>query len=106
MKNMKKKAKIITICGSMKFKDEIMRVAIQMELAGNVILTPILPINDDEAVCTKEEVIVLGEMHKEKINLSDAILVVNVNGYIGNSTKSEIEYAKAQNKEILYFEQI
>ena len=45
----------------------------------------------------------LDKMHKEKIKLSDAILVVNVNDYIGNSTKSEIEYAKSLNKEILYY---
>ena len=36
--------------------------------------------------------------------MSDSIFVVNVNGYIGNSTKSEIEYAQSQNKEILYLE--
>ena len=42
-------------------------------------------------------------LNKEKIKLSDAILVVNVNGYIGNSTRSEIEYAKSLNKEILYY---
>lgn len=45
----------------------------------------------------------LDKMHKEKIKLADAILVVNVNGYIGNSTKSEIEFAKSLNKEILYY---
>ena len=44
-----------------------------------------------------------GRKHKEKIKLADAILVVNVNGYIGNSTKSEIEFAKSLNKEILYY---
>ena len=45
----------------------------------------------------------LDKIHKEKIKLSDAILVVNVNGYVGNSTKSEIEFAKSLNKEILYY---
>ena len=45
----------------------------------------------------------IDKMHKEKIKLSDAILVVNVDGYIGNSTKSEIEYAKSLNKEIIYY---
>ena len=106
MKIMKKKEKIITICGSMKFKDEMIKIAMQMELARNVILTPTLPISDDKDVYTEEELIMLGKMHKEKIKLSDAIFVVNVNGYIGDSTKSEIEFAKAQNKEILYLEQI
>lgn len=101
--DMEKKTKVITICGSFKFKEEIIKIAMQMELAGNVILTPIFPINDNKEVVTEEERILLGKMHKEKIKLSDAILVVNINNYIGNSTKSEIEYAKSLNKEVMYY---
>ena len=86
--------KIITICGSLKFKNEIIKVAMKMELEGNVVLTPIFPINDNKEDFTEEQLNMLGKMHKEKIKLSDAILVVNINGYIGNSTKNEIEYAK------------
>lgn len=52
---------------------------------------------------SKEEALIIDKMHKEKIKLSDAILVVNVDGYIGNSTKSEIEYAKSLNKDIIYY---
>ncbi len=95
--------KVITVCGSLKFKNEIINAALQMELAGNVILIPIFPIKDDKDIFTEEELIMLGKMHKEKIRLSDAILVVNVNGYIGSSTKSEIEFAKSLNKEIIYY---
>jgi hypothetical protein len=95
--------KVITICGSLKFKDKIMEVAMQMELAGNIALCPIFPITDDKDAYTKEEKIMLGKMHKEKIKLSDAILVVNVNEYIGESTKNEIEFAKSLNKEIIYY---
>ena len=51
----------------------------------------------------KEEALMLNRMHKEKIKLSDAILVVYVNGYIGDGTNSEIEYAKSLNKEIIYY---
>jgi len=97
--------KVITICGSLKFKDEIMKVAEEMELAGNCILTPIYPTNTNKDNFTEEQLIMLGKMHKEKIKLSDAILVVNVDGYIGNSTKSEIEFAKSLNKEIIYYEE-
>ena len=106
MRNMEKKSKIITICGSLKFKNEMIKAAIQMELAGNVVLIPIFSTGDDKDTYTEEEITILGKMHKEKIKLSDAILIVNINGYIGNSTKSEINYAKALNKEILYLEQI
>lgn len=95
--------KVITVCGSLKFKNEIIRTAIKAELAGNVVLTTIIPINDDKDVYTDEEIAMLGRMHKEKIKLSDAVLIVNVNGYIGNSTESEIEFAKALDKEIIYY---
>lgn len=95
--------KLITVCGSLKFKEQIMKVALQMELKGNVVLIPIFPIEDDKAALTEKEVMMLGKMHEEKIKLSDAILVVNVNGYIGNSTRNEIEFAKSLNKEITYY---
>lgn len=45
----------------------------------------------------------LDKMHRERIKMSNAILVVNVNGYIGDSTKSAIEFAKSLNKEIIYY---
>lgn len=95
--------RIITVCGSFKFKDEMMKTAEQLELTGNVALIPIFPLNNNINAFTEEELIMLGKMHKEKIKLSDAILVVNVNSYIGNSTKSEIEFAESLNKEIIYY---
>lgn len=96
--------KIITVCGSLKFKNEIISEALKLELEGNVVITPIFPITDDKDSFTEEEFAILGRMHKEKIKLSDAIFVVNVNNYIGSSTQSEIEYAKSLNKEIIYLE--
>ncbi|WP_413496868.1 hypothetical protein [Carnobacterium maltaromaticum] len=74
-----------------------------MELTGNVALIPIFPLNNNINAFTEKELTMLGKMHKEKIKLSDAILVVNVNSYIGNSTKSEIEFAESLNKEIVYY---
>lgn len=101
---MDKKAKVITICGSLKFKEEMMKAAARMEVAGNVVLVPIFPVNDEKEAYTEEEKAMLGKMHKEKIRLSDAIFVVNVGGYIGESTRSEIEFAKERGMEILYLE--
>ena len=98
--------KIITICGSLKFKKAMLEISEKMELKGNCVLTPISPTKPDKDDYTEDEVLILDKMHKEKIKLSDAILVVNVNGYIGNSTNSEIEYAKLLNKEILYYTDI
>ncbi len=95
--------KIITVCGSFKFKDEVMDEALKLELAGNCVLTPIFSSNTIKENFTDEQYQMLDKMHKEKIKLSDAIFVVDINNYIGSSTKSEIEYAKSLNKEILYF---
>lgn len=97
--------KIITICGSLKFKNEILAISEKLELAGNVVIAPIYPTNEDKDAYTEEEVEILDKMHKEKIKISDAIYVVNVDGYIGSSTKSEIEFAQKLGKEIIYLEQ-
>ena len=97
------KTKIVTVCGSLRFIKEMMDITEKMELLGNCMLTPIYPTNPDKDAYTESEAVMLDKMHKEKIKLSDAILVVNVDNYIGNSTKSEIEFAKSLNKEIIYY---
>lgn len=96
--------KIITICGSLKFKSEMIEVAEKLELQENAVITPIYPTNSNKDAYTDEQLDILDKMHKEKIKISDAIYVVNAGGYIGTSTKSEIEYAKSLGKEILYLE--
>lgn len=75
----------------------------KMALLGNCMLTPIALTRGDKSAYTPEEIGKLGRMHKEKISLSDAILVVDAGGYIGDSTRGEIEYAKLLGKEILYY---
>ena len=102
--------KIITVCGSLKFKEEMMREAIRLELEGNIVLTPLFPLKEED-MPTKEEGDLLGNMHKEKIKISDGIFVINVfvinvGGYIGESTQSEIALAKSLHKEVKYLEEI
>lgn len=94
--------KIITLCGSLKFQKEMMIVAEKMALEGNCILTPVYPILEKKEK-TEEQMAKLKEAHFKRIEISDAILVVNVNNYIGKSTNLEIEYAKTLGKEILYY---
>ena len=94
--------KIITLCGSLNFKKEMMIIAEKMALEGNCILTPAYPVSEN-IERTGEQLIKLKEAHFKRIKLSDAILVVNVNNYIGNSTKVEIDYAKKLGKEIIYY---
>ena len=94
--------KIITLCGSLKFKHEMMIVAEKMALEGNCILTPVYPVLENYER-TDEQLMKLKEEHFKRIELSDSILVVNVNNYVGNSTNLEIEYAKKLKKEIIYY---
>ena len=99
--------KIITVCGSLKFYKEMMEITEKMELQGNCMLVPIYnPSKSSKDDFTEEEALILHKMHKERIKLSDSVLVVNVNDYIGSSTKSEIEFAKSLNKEIIYYTDI
>lgn len=95
--------KIITVCGSLRFMKEIMEITEKMDLQGNCMLSLIYPTKTNKDDYTDEEVIMLDKMHKERIKLSDAILVVNIDNYIGSSTKNEIEFAKSLNKEIIYY---
>ena len=98
--------KIITVCGSLKFKDEIMQITEKMALQGDCMLSIVYPTKKDKDAYTDEEKEILGKMHKERIKISDAILVVNIDNYIGSSTISEIEFAKKLNKEIIYYTDI
>lgn len=95
--------KIITVCGSMKYKKEMMEITEKYALEGNCLITPIYLTKPSKDDYTIEDSAVLGKIHREKIKLSDAILVIDVDNYIGDATKSEIEYAKSLNKEILYY---
>ena len=95
--------KIITVCGSYKFKKEMVEITEYFTLKGNCMLMPNELSRKNKEAYTQEEAIMIDKMQKKKIKISDAILVVNVNNYIGSSTKSEIEFAKSLGKEILYY---
>ena len=94
--------KIVTLCGSLKFQKEMMTVAEKLVLEGYCILTPVYSVSEKIEI-TKEQLIKLKDAHFKRIELSDAILVVNINNYIGDSTKVEIDYAKKLGKEIIYY---
>ena len=94
--------KVITLCGSLRFKNEMMAVAEKMALEGYCVLTPVYPVSEN-IERTEEQLIKLKDAHFKRIELSDAILVVNINNYIGESTNLEIDYAKKLGKEIVYY---
>lgn len=95
--------KNITVCGSLKYKNKMMQIAEKLTLEGNCILSIVFPTNSNRNAYTKEEKDLFGKMHKERIRISNAVLVVNIDNYIGSSTKSEIAFAKALGKEIMYY---
>ena len=94
--------KIITLCGSLEFQKEMMKVAEKIALDGYCVLTPVYPVLEN-IERTEEQLIKLKEAHFKRIELSDAILVVNINNYIGDSTNLEIDYAKKLGKKIIYY---
>lgn len=104
---------VITICGSTRFKNEFLEAQKRLTLEGNIVISVGLFghsgdqevwENMDEGTLTKTKEM-LDDMHKRKIDMADSIYVINVGGYIGDSTQSEIEYAKAQGKAIKYLEE-
>lgn len=106
------KYKVITLCGSTRFKEQFMKAQKELTLQGNIVISVGLFghsgdqevwENMDEGTLTKTKEM-LDDMHKRKIDMSDEIFVINVDGYIGDSTKSEIEYAKNTGKKIRYLE--
>ena len=102
----KNKYKIITLCGSIKFKDEFIKIQEKLTLDGNIVLTPNFFNSIKKEEIDEKTKKMLDEMHKQKIDMSDEIYVINVGGYIGESTKSEIEYAKEKGKRIFYLESV
>jgi len=94
--------KIITLCGSLRFQKEMMVIAQNKILEGNCVLTPTYQVLEN-VVITDEQIKRAREAHFKRIELSDAILVVNINNYIGDSTRLEIDYAKKLGKEIIYY---
>ncbi len=97
--------KIITLCGSLKFQQEMMEIAQKESLEGICVLTPTYPVLNNIDI-TDKQLNYFKEEHLKRIELSDAILVVDINNYIGESTNIEIEYAKKLGKEIIYYSNI
>ena len=106
--------KIVTLCGSTKFKKEFLEIQKKLTLQGYIVISVGLFghsgdnevwENMDEGTLTKTKSM-LDDMYKRKIDLSDMIYVINVGGYTLESTRSEIEYAISTGKEVHYLESV
>lgn len=96
---------IITLCGSTKFKHQFEEMNRILTLEGHVVLSVGVWCHAGDEV-TEGEKRMLDKIHKAKIDMSDAIYVLNVDGYIGESTRSEIAYASRHKKKIFYLEEL
>lgn len=108
------KYKVITLCGSTRFKEQFMEAQKRLTLEGNIVISVGLfghagdqEVWDgmDEGTLSKTKEM-LDDMHKRKIDMADEIYVINVGGYIGDSTRSEIQYAEEHGKRIRYYENV
>ena len=97
--------KIVTICGSMRFENEMKKIAFVLETQYDMCVLQCV-YNEEKLELCENDIAVLNLAHYKKIEISDAIYVVNVNGYNGKSTSKEIEYAKKMGKEVMYLEQV
>jgi hypothetical protein len=95
------RAIIVAICGSTRFRAEINEANRVMTLNGRIVLAPGVFAHDGDAI-TEEQKTALDRLHLQKIDLADEVLVVNPGGYIGDSTRREIEYAQRSGKPVRY----
>ncbi len=95
--------KVITLCGSTRFKEDFERVNRELTLAGNIVIS-VGCFGHSGDVFSDEQKIMLDDIHKRKIDMADAIYVINKDGYIGESTRSEIKYAIAHGKQVILME--
>lgn len=99
------KYKVITLCGSTRFKDEFISEQKRLTLEGNIVISVgLFGHAGDGEVFSDGVKDMLDDMHKRKIDMADEIFVINKGGYIGSSTRSEIDYALATGKKVAYME--
>ena len=95
---------IITLCGSTRFKDLFLEAARDLTLQGWIVLMPGVFGHADNFEWTEEQKNKLDELHLEKIRMSNAVFLLNKGGYVGDSTRKEIEYAASRNIPIYKYE--
>ena len=99
--------KVITLCGSTRFKEHFLEAQKRLTLEGNIVISVgLFGHSGDNEVWTEGTKKMLDDMHKRKIDMADEIFVINPGGYIGSSTRSEIEYALAHGKGVNYLENL
>lgn len=94
--------KIVCLCGSTRFKDQFKEAYLNESLKGHIVLT--VSCFRDEYELSQEEKERVDGLHLDRIRLSDDVLFINVDGYIGESSKKELAFAKELGKVIRFWE--
>jgi len=94
---------IVTLCGSTKFKQQFLEVQKRLSLEGKIVISVSMFGHADNEPITPEQKVALDQLHFRKIDLSDTIYVIDVESYIGESTRNEITYAGKSGKNIRYY---
>lgn len=105
--------KIVCLCGSTRFFAEFQQANYDLTMKGEIVLSvgfyPHAKVEHGHGEGVghdSAEKVALDELHKRKIDLCDYVLVLNVGGYIGDSTRSEIEYARQVGRPVVYLESV
>ena len=102
-----KNYKIVTLCGSTRFKEQFIEAQKRLTLDGSIVISVgLFGHSGDEEVWKPGTKEMLDDMHLRKIDMADEIYVINVGGYIGESTRREIAYAEKMGKVVNYLEQV
>lgn len=97
---------IVCLCGSTRFSEAFHDTNLRETLAGKIVLSIGCDFRSDDAIgLSAEDKARLDELHLRKIDLADEVLILNVGGYIGQSTMNELLYAKEHRKRIRFLEQ-
>ena len=97
--------KVITLCGSTRFKEQFIEIQKKLTLEGNIVISVgAFGHCGDNEVWTDGKKAMLDRMHLAKIDLADEIFVINVDNYIGDSTRNEIAYAKSKGKKVNFYQ--
>ncbi len=102
---MEGKYKVVTLCGSTRFKEDFLKAQRDLTLSGHIVISVGLYGHADgeyETVLNEEIKTMLDDMHKRKIDMADEVFIINRDGYIGSSTRSEIDYAIKTGKIVKY----
>lgn len=97
--------KVITLCGSTRFKKQFREMEAKLTLQGIIVLSLGFFEKSEGITITAKQEAMFGAMHLKKIEIADEIFVIDVDGYIGKSTRHEINYAQQLGKPVRYYSQ-